>query len=94
MIELGIYLRERREEADLSLAKLSKQVGVSRQFLYMVEVGDARPQAHLCERLARALHLDSDVVLLLAGHTPPDVLSILQENPQAGCAILRGRLVA
>lgn len=93
MIEFGLYLRQRREEAQLSLSQLGQKTGVTRQHIFNLEMGDTRPTAEFCTKLAHALKIDSDVVLLMAGHTPPDVLSLLQENPQAGCAILRRALV-
>lgn len=92
MIEFGPYLRRRREAAKLSLSQLGQKMGVTRQHVYSLEKGDNRPSAEFCTRLAKVLQLDSDEVLLLAGHTPPDVLSLLQENPQTGCQLLRRSL--
>jgi DNA-binding XRE family transcriptional regulator len=89
MNEFGNYLFNQRERKNFSLGKLAVEVGVSRQFLHRVELGEAKANIALCLALAQHLELDSDVLLLMAGHTPPDVLTILQENPQASCAILR-----
>jgi transcriptional regulator with XRE-family HTH domain len=89
MNEFGNYVRKQREKKNFSLGKLAVEIGVSRQYLYRIELGEARASVAMCLALAKLLELDSDVLLLMAGHTPPDVLTILQENPQASCAILR-----
>jgi len=92
MTELGIYLRDQREKKDLSLRELGELMKRSKQHLAAIEVGAARASPEICEQLAYHLELDRDVVLLLAGHTPDDVLQLLRENPQAGCALLRRAL--
>jgi transcriptional regulator with XRE-family HTH domain len=92
MTELGITLRDQREKKDLSLRELGQLMGLSKQYLAAIEVGEGRASAEICQLLAHHLGLDPDVVLLLAGHVPEDVLELLRENPQAGCALLRRAL--
>jgi transcriptional regulator with XRE-family HTH domain len=92
-MEFGIYLRAEREMKRLSLRQLGRLVGVSKQFLFCIETGEVNPTPAICTQIALHLALDRDVVMLMAGHTPPDVLTLLQEHPAAGCAILRRELL-
>ncbi|RYG55745.1 XRE family transcriptional regulator [bacterium] len=92
LIDFGTYIRQNREKAELSLAGLGRRVGVTPQHIFNIERGNVKATPVICIQLAIHLRLDSDEVMLMAGHTPPDVLTLLQENPQTGCALLRTSL--
>lgn len=50
--ELGLILRKRREALGVNQAELARRVGVTEQYLGMLEVGRRSPSLELLERLA------------------------------------------
>lgn len=55
----GTYLREKRQQNNLSLRELAKQVGLSHIYLYNIECGKkAPPNDTAIIKLGRALKLD------------------------------------
>jgi transcriptional regulator with XRE-family HTH domain len=55
MKTLGEYLRELREQRDLSVRELAKRLDVSAPFLSDVELGRRHPSGEVLERLAALL---------------------------------------
>lgn len=62
MKTLGEYLRELRENKDLSVRELAKRLGVSAPFLSDVELGRRHPSDDVLSKLAR--EFDTTVVEL------------------------------
>lgn len=54
-VPLGMYLRELREQADVSLRELAKKIGCSPAFLSDVELGRRFPTDEMFERIANSL---------------------------------------
>ena len=52
------YLRKKREELDLSLEKLSKQIGISKKALYEIENQRVNPTLETVKRLEELLGID------------------------------------
>jgi len=52
------YLRKKREELDLSLEKLSKQIGISKKALYEIENQRVNPTLETVKRLEELLDVD------------------------------------
>jgi transcriptional regulator with XRE-family HTH domain len=76
MIDLGQTIRERRHVMDMSLEALARELGDTpgQTFLSRVERGVVRVSPALAARIARALRLPEDDVLLAAGFAPePDM---------------------
>ncbi len=56
-----IYLRKKREELNLSLEKLSKQIGISKKALYEIEKQRVNPTLETVQRLEELLGIDLKV---------------------------------
>jgi DNA-binding XRE family transcriptional regulator len=81
--KLGGVVRQRRiARGMLTQADLAAAIGVSAQFIQLIERGQRRPSAYVCGRLAMALGLPTDEVLELAGwKTLPAEGSVLLSVP-------------
>jgi transcriptional regulator with XRE-family HTH domain len=86
MRRLGQLLSTARKVKNLSLRQLSNRVrGVSPSYLCRLERGirTHRPSTKLLGRIAKALSLDHDLVLVAAGRLPDDVVRWLVTEPGA-----------
>jgi len=72
---LGSYIREQRDQAQMSVRQLAAAAGVSNPYLSQVERGLRRPSAEILSRLAGALRISAETLYVQAG-----ILS----KPQAG----------
>jgi len=69
---IGATVRSRREQAGLTQADLAGKAGVKQSYLSRLESGlrDSRPSAVVLGRIARALGITVDELLLEAGARP------------------------
>lgn len=75
--DLGGYLREQREAAQLSLRQAAKAAGISNPYLSQIERGLRRPSAEILQQLAKGLRISAEQLYVKAG--------ILQDpEPEAG----------
>lgn len=58
MIVLRLWFKEIRESKGLTQEKIAKQVGVTRQFIGMIENGTANPHPETAKALADLLEFD------------------------------------
>lgn len=65
--DLGAYLREQRESAQLSVRQLSKAAGISNPYLSQVERGLRRPSAEILQALAKGLQVSAESLYVRAG---------------------------
>ena len=90
--DLGAYLREQRESAQLSLRQLAEMAGVSNPYLSQIERGLKRPSAEILQQIAKGLQVSAESLYVRAGildervvdHDPaagPDVLSAIATDP-------------
>jgi transcriptional regulator with XRE-family HTH domain len=91
--DLGAYLREQRESAQLSLRQLADLAGVSNPYLSQIERGLKRPSAEILQQIAKALEVSAESLYVRAGildERPPhhigqaaatDVLSAIAADP-------------
>lgn len=91
--DLGAYLREQREAAQLSLRQLADLAGVSNPYLSQIERGLKKPSAEILQQIAKALEVSAESLYVRAGildersphHTGPaartDVLSAIAADP-------------
>ena len=90
--DLGAYLREQRESAQLSLRQLAEMAGVSNPYLSQIERGLKRPSAEILQQIAKGLQVSAESLYVRAGsldervadHDPaaaPDVLSAIAADP-------------
>ncbi len=65
--DLGAYLREQRESAQLSLRQLAEMAGVSNPYLSQIERGLKRPSAEILQQLAKGLEVSAESLYVRAG---------------------------
>ena len=65
--DLGAYLREQRESAQLSLRQLAEMAGVSNPYLSQIERGLRRPSADVLQQIAKALKISVETLYVRAG---------------------------
>ncbi len=71
--DLGEYLREQRQAAQLSLRQLSEVAGISNPYISQIERGLKKPSAEILQALAKALQISAESLYVRAG--------ILDERP-------------
>ncbi len=69
---LGDYLREQRNGAELSLRQLAELAGVSNPYLSQIERGLRRPSAEVLQQLAKALRISAEQLYIRAGIISPE----------------------
>jgi transcriptional regulator with XRE-family HTH domain len=65
--DLGAYLREQRENAQLSLRQLADLAGVSNPYLSQIERGLKRPSAEILQQIAKGLKVSAESLYVRAG---------------------------
>lgn len=65
--EVGAFIREQRERANLSLRRLAERAGVSNPYLSQIERGIRNPSAEILKRLSRALEISAETLYSKAG---------------------------
>lgn len=65
--DLGAYLREQRQNAQLSVRQLSKAAGISNPYLSQIERGLRRPSAEILQALAKGLEISAESLYVQAG---------------------------
>lgn len=88
--DLGAFIREQREHAQISLRQLAKQAGVSNPYLSQVERGLRRPSAEILAQIAHGLQISVESLLTMAGildepaggrPAPPGVDAAISADP-------------
>jgi transcriptional regulator with XRE-family HTH domain len=70
----GSYLREKREERDLTLAQLADKIGISVAYLSRIERDrENAPKDDLIQKICKALGIDCDEAYAEARRLPPDL---------------------
>lgn len=64
---LGAYIREQRDQAQMSVRQLAQAAGVSNPYLSQVERGLRRPSADILARIAGALAISAETLYVRAG---------------------------
>src|SRR5450756_2519950 len=77
--DLGQYLREQRQSAQLSLRQLSEVAGISNPYISQIERGLKKPSAEILQSLAKALRISAESLYVRAG--------ILDERSDLGEAL-------
>ena len=65
--DIGAFIREQRQLAELSLRRLAEKAGVSNPYLSQIERGLRRPSAEILQQLAKALELSAETMYVQAG---------------------------
>ena len=85
-MDLGTFIRERRQAAAVSLRSLARTVGCDPAYLSRVEAGKVPPSDELIPKLAQALGCEESELSLLTGRLPWGLRSAAEERPH-GLAI-------
>jgi transcriptional regulator with XRE-family HTH domain len=64
---IGAFIREQREQAQVSVRQLARLAGVSNPYLSQIERGLRRPSADVLAQIAKALRLSAEQLYLRAG---------------------------
>lgn len=89
--ELGDYLREQRQSAQLSLRQLSEVAGISNPYISQIERGLKKPSAEILQALAKALRISAESLYIRAGFleegadrgdAPADVTDAILSDPR------------
>ncbi|GAA6527376.1 helix-turn-helix transcriptional regulator [Intrasporangium sp. DVR] len=73
--DLGAYLREQRENAQLSLRQLAEIAGISNPYLSQIERGLKKPSAEILQQIAKGLQVSAESLYVRAGILDERVLS-------------------
>lgn len=65
--DIGNYIREQRNTAEMSLRQLARLAGVSNPYLSQVERGLRRPSARILQQIARGLRISAEALYVQAG---------------------------
>lgn len=65
--DLGQFIRQQRERANLSLRRLAEKAGISNPYLSQIERGIRRPSAEILKNLSRALEISANSLYSKAG---------------------------
>src|SRR5665811_614548 len=65
--DLGEYLREQRQAAQLSLRQLSEVAGISNPYISQIERGLKKPSAEILQALAKGLRISAESLYVRAG---------------------------
>lgn len=65
--DLGAFIRDQRNSAQLSLRNLAKQAGVSNPYLSQIERGLRKPSAEILQAIASALRISAETLYVKAG---------------------------
>lgn len=83
--DVGEFIREQRERANLSLRRLAERAGVSNPYLSQIERGIRKPSAEILKRLSRALEISAESLysragLIEVGGTTPTVVEAIEAD--------------
>jgi transcriptional regulator with XRE-family HTH domain len=65
--DLGDFIHQQRERANLSLRRLAERAGISNPYLSQIERGIRKPSAEILGRLSRALEISANTLYSRAG---------------------------
>jgi transcriptional regulator with XRE-family HTH domain len=65
--DIGVFIRDLRQTAKISLRQLAERAGVSNPYLSQIERGLRKPSAEVLQQLASALRVSTPAMYLRAG---------------------------
>ena len=69
--DIGSFIRDLRENAQVSVRQLAERSGVSNPYLSQVERGLRKPSADVLNQIAKALRVSAEVLYVRAGILEP-----------------------
>lgn len=94
LIDLGDFIRQRREAAQQSIRDLSRLAGVSNPYLSQIERGLRKPSAEILQQIARALHVSAETLYVRAGILDGDSSRAPAATPSVEEAVLADPLLS
>jgi len=86
----GDTIRQARKENGISLRKFAKKINKSATYISKIERGEFKPPAEATiTTIAKALGLDPDELMELAGRVPSDLTEIIQTRQRKIATFLR-----
>ncbi|MEO6206053.1 MAG: helix-turn-helix domain-containing protein, partial [Mycobacteriales bacterium] len=64
---LGDFIRDQRNDSNVSLRQLAKLAGVSNPYLSQIERGLRKPSAEILQQIAKALRISAEALYVQAG---------------------------
>ena len=80
---IGEFIREQREQAQVSLRQLARLAGVSNPYLSQIERGLRKPSADILQQIAKGLRISAEQLYVRAG-----ILEAHDGDPEVVAAIL------
>jgi transcriptional regulator with XRE-family HTH domain len=80
---IGEFIREQREQAQVSLRQLARLAGVSNPYLSQIERGLRKPSADILQQIAKGLRISAEQLYVRAG-----ILEFREGNQELVAAIL------
>nr|WP_269442027.1 helix-turn-helix transcriptional regulator [Jatrophihabitans sp. SB3-54] len=80
---IGEFIREQREQAEVSVRQLARLAGVSNPYLSQIERGLRKPSADILQQIAKGLRISAEQLYVRAG-----ILETRIGNPELVAAIL------
>jgi transcriptional regulator with XRE-family HTH domain len=80
---IGEFIREQREQAEVSVRQLARLAGVSNPYLSQIERGLRKPSADILAQIAKALRISAEQLYVRAG-----ILEDRGGDPELVAAIL------
>jgi transcriptional regulator with XRE-family HTH domain len=80
---IGEFIREQREQAQVSLRQLARLAGVSNPYLSQIERGLRKPSADILQQIAKGLRISAEQLYVRAG-----ILETRTGNPELVAAIV------
>jgi transcriptional regulator with XRE-family HTH domain len=80
---IGEFIREQREQAQVSLRQLARLAGVSNPYLSQIERGLRKPSAEILQQIAKGLRISAEQLYAHAGF-----LDLPEGNREVVAAIL------
>jgi transcriptional regulator with XRE-family HTH domain len=80
---IGEFIRDQREQAQVSLRQLARLAGVSNPYLSQIERGLRKPSAEILQQIAKGLRISAEQLYVRAG-----ILEFREGNQELVAAIL------
>jgi transcriptional regulator with XRE-family HTH domain len=80
---IGDFIREQRQQGQVSLRQLARLAGVSNPYLSQIERGLRKPSAEILQQIAKGLRISAEQLYVRAG-----ILEFRQGNQELVAAIL------
>jgi transcriptional regulator with XRE-family HTH domain len=80
---IGEFIREQRQQGQVSLRQLARLAGVSNPYLSQIERGLRKPSAEILQQIAKGLRISAEQLYIRAG-----ILEFREGNQELAAAVL------